>query len=324
MEIKPVTIRTYSILGQRGTFGKTLWEKAGENLKIVAVTADMANASGLDRFAASYPERFINVGIAEQNMIGVVAGMADSGYIPFATTYSNFLSLRSLEQIRHFMGYMKCNVKLLGFAGGFAIGVFGATHCGIEDIATIRSIPNIVIFSPADGLETVKCIEASINNNQPTYIRLTGIANNPVVYKSDYDFTTGKAIHLSAGTDIAIFATGSMVYHSQQAAEILEGLKISTAVYDFHTIVPFDNKAVLDNINKKLIVSVEEHSITGGLGSAVAETLSENPSTPPLLRLGIKKYEKAGNYDYMLEKARLTPAQIAEDVLTKFKELSKL
>ena len=199
------------MLGQRGAFGVALEKMKEKNEDIVALSADLCNTSGLDRFAAKYPNCFLNVGIAEQNLLGIAAGMADYGKIPFATTFANFALLRACEMVRHFMGYMCCNIKLVGLGAGFSMEYFGTTHYGIEDISTIRAIPNIVILSPADGLEVVKCVEAAILHEGPVYIRLTGTMNQPIVHRENFNFQIGKAIELTSGEDVAIIATGTMV-----------------------------------------------------------------------------------------------------------------
>lgn len=314
-EITPVAIRTWSMLGQRGSFGAALTECAGENPAIVALTADLCNTSGLDRFLEAYPQRLFNVGIAEQNLLGVAAGLADSGYVPFATTFANFATMRACEWVRHFMGYMKCNVKLVGFGAGFAMEQFGNTHYGVEDVAAIRAIPDIRIFSPADGLEVVKCVVAAANDAQPTYIRLTGRMNNPIVHRKDFEFVPGKMVTLREGGDVAVFATGSMVHRALGACEELEGLGIRCSLYDAHTISPLDEAVMEYCRGKRLLVTVEEHSIVGGLGSAIAEKISEVVASAPLLRLGIAQgYRPAGDYEYMLEQNRLTKTMIAEDI----------
>lgn len=300
-----VDIRTYSLIGQSGTFGVTLSELAKQNLKIIALTADLTRTSGLEQFAASYPDRFYNVGIAEENAIGMAAGLADQGYIPFISTFANFATLRANEFVRHFMAYMNCNVKLIGLGSGFAMELFGTTHYGLEDIAAIRSMPNITIFSPADGVEVAKIIDYAVHHNGPIYIRLSGKMNNPMVHRQDFEFIPGKMLQLSEGEDIVIYATGSMVSVALKASKKLQGM--TATVYDAHTIKPFDEQTVIANKDKKLIITVEEHCVTGGLGSAVAEALSSQLHHGKLIRLGTcDQYRAAGNYDYMLETHGLT------------------
>lgn len=322
MEFNRITIRTLSILGQRGAFGYALTELAKEDDEIIALTADLCTTSGLDRFNNAYPERVVNVGIAEQNMVGIAAGMSTLGFITFATTFANFASLRSCEQMRHYMGYMKENIKIVGFGGGFAMGMFGITHYGIEDIASIRSIPNITILSPADCLETAKATIAAYRLKGPVYLRLTGVMNHPIIYKEDYDFKIGEAITLKEGKDIAIFATGGMVHQTILASEKLAELGISCKVINIHTIKPIDVEAIYNSLDVKLIVTVEEHSVIGGLGSSVAEILSKLKERPPQLMIGVSpEYKSAGSYDYMLEQYGLTHNFITDKIIKKYREV---
>jgi len=322
IEFNRKTIRTLSILGQRGAFGYALTEIARKNDKIIALTGDLCTTSGLDRFKNEYPDRLINVGIAEQNMIGVAAGMSTLDYIPFATTFANFAALRACEQMRHFMGYMEENIKIVGFAAGFAMGMFGITHYGIEDIAAIRSISNITILSPADSLETAKATIAASQFKGPIYLRLTGILNHPIIYEEDYDFKIGKAVQFIDGREIVIFATGGMVHQSIYAARRLAEEGISCGVVNVHTIKPIDRNAIYEAIKMKLIVTVEEHSIIGGLGSTIAEVLSEIKERPPQLTIGISnEYKPAGSYEYMLKQYNLTSDQISRIIFEKYKEL---
>jgi transketolase len=251
-------------------------------------------------------------------MVGIAAGLADSGYNVFAATFANFAALRANEFVRHFMGYMRSPIKLVGFGAGFAMEFFGATHYGVEDVAALRSISNIAIISPADGLETVKATEALSKYDGPAYLRLTGTANNPAVYKSDYDFTIGKAVALKKGKDVAIAATGSMTFYALEASKILEADDIQCAVIDMHTIKPMDTEAIDCLLDVNLLVSVEEHNTIGGLGSAIAEYVSEKKNAPATLRLGVSQgYKKAGAYKYMLEQNALTAVQIANAVRSK-------
>ncbi|MFZ4522710.1 MAG: transketolase family protein [Bacteroidales bacterium] len=306
-------IRMWSLLGQRGALGFTLLEMAKDKEKLIAITSDLTKTSGLDRFGKMFPERLINTGIAEQNMLGIAAAFANEGFVPFAVSFAVFSVLRACEPTRHFMGYMHSNIKLVGISSGFATGIFGNTHYGREDIAIIRSIPGIVILSPADGTELVKATEAAFNFNGPVYLRLTGIMNNPVVYREDYHFELGKAIILIKGADVTIIATGSMVYNSLRASEILKDQGISATVLDMHTIKPLDTETINREINSaRLVVTVEEHSIKGGLGGAIAEHLSSYPDHPGLLILGMEdEFQPAGDYHYMLEQNGLLPEQIA-------------
>jgi len=313
----------WSRLGQRGSiFGIALPEIAQEKTNLRVVTADLGFSSGLDRFKKAWPNRYINVGIAEQNMIGIAAGLAKEGNCVFSTTFATFCSLRSLEQIRHNLGYMKFNVKVIGSSAGFAIGMFGNTHYAIEDIAVMRAIPNMTVISPADATEAYLAAFAASETDAPTYIRLTGQMNCPMVYKESYSFDIGKGVVLKNGTDIALIGAGTMVHEILGAADILEEKGISCSVINMHTIKPLDTD-LLDKVFRehRLIVTVEEHSVIGGLGSAVAEYKSIKANAPRQFIIGIPDYfGKAGEYQYLLEQYGLTAKQIAVSVKTKFEE----
>ena len=325
MEIKSANIRMLSMLGQRGAFGTALMECAKGNERLVALSADLCNTSGLDRFRTAFPDRFFNVGIAEQNMVGVAAGLAAEGRIPVATTFANFATLRACEQVRHFMGYMRENVKLVGFGAGFSFGMFGTTHYGLEDVAAIRAIPNISIISPADGLSVVKSVEAMVAHEGPVYLRLTGTMNNPIVYKEDFYFHIGKAVVLREGMDVALVASGSMVSQSLKAAELLQEGGVSATVIDMHTIKPLDTE-LLDRLfaTHKLIVSVEEHFAIGGLGGAIAEYKADKPNAPRQIIVGVpNEFKKAGAYAYMLDKCGLTAQKISARVASEWNAVKK-
>lgn len=310
-----INIRTYSLLGQRGTFGAVLKDLAAHDGRIIALSADLTRTSGLEQFATAYPDRIYNVGIAEGNAVGMAAGLADQGYIPFVTTFANFATLRANEFVRHFMAYMNCNVKLVGLGSGFAMGLFGNTHYGLEDVAAIRSMPNLTIFSPADGLEVAKAVEYAAGHDGPVYIRLSGKMNNPMVHRDDFEFVKGKMMRLAEGGDAVVYATGSMVYVAMRAGKELSGEGINITVYNVHTIKPFDTETVIMNKDFPAILSLEEHCVTGGLGTAVAEALASQASHGKLIRLGTgDRYEPAGDYDYMLQTHGLTASGVAEAI----------
>ncbi|HEY4435493.1 MAG TPA: transketolase C-terminal domain-containing protein [Lelliottia sp.] len=316
ISVSPAEVRAWSMMGTRGTFGVTLLNLAQQNPDIVGLTADLGITSGMERFSHTFPERYINVGIAEQNLIGVAAGIASQGSIPFATTFANFAALRSCEQMRHYMGYLQGNIKVVGLASGFAMGMFGTTHYGIEDIATLRSIANLTILSPADATATAMLTLAAAEHTGPVYLRLTGGMRTPIVYRDAQAFTPGKANLLREGSDVALVATGSMVSASLKAAEILAERGISCSVTDMFTIKPLDTEALKNQFGCKMMVSLEEHSVIGGLGSAVAEFLVTQPQAPRLLTIGIPQgYGPAGEYQWMLEQNGLTGAQIAGTIL---------
>lgn len=317
-------IKTWSRLGSCGAFGMAALELPKINENIVVLTADLCFYSCLTRYKSEYPKKFFNVGIAEQNMIGIAAGMAKEGLFPYATTYATFASMRCADQVRVNMGYMGLNIKLIGLTAGFSVGILGPTHMSIEDIAVMRGIPNLTILSPADCTETVKAILASASTNSPTYIRLSGTLNNPIVYDHDYKFEIGKAIRLKEGHDVALIATGTMVYNALKAAHFLSEVGVDAAVFDFHTIKPLDLNGLDDACRSKCIVTIEEHSVIGGLGGAVSEALSGLGYHLPHLMLGIKdNYPHAADYEYLIEKSGLHPTQIAQAIESFVKERNR-
>lgn len=315
-EITRVSARTCSMLGQRGSiFGQAVLEEAKKDDKFILLTADLATLSGMDRYCKTYPDQFLNVGIAEQNMLGIAAGLAAEGYHPVVTTYATFVTMRSCEQIRHFLGYMKQKVVVIGSGAGLSQGFAGNTHYTIEDISMMRAIPNLQILSPADAASAVKLFEVACSSEYPVYMRLTGNLNCPMVYKSDASFEIGKSNRLIEGQDIAIFACGTMVDSALKAARILSENGTDVSVVDMYSIKPIDKKAILESKNARLIVTIEEHSKIGGLGAAVAEVISEEIGFPRLLRLGIKdSFDLAGDYDGLLSQNCLTAPQIAEEI----------
>jgi len=318
MEINRKNARIWSMMGSRGTFGEIIAQLSKERNDFFVLSADLSRSAGLDKFKQLHPEQFLNVGIAEQNLIGIASGIANEGISVFAISYSPFATMRVCEQIRVNLGYMELGVTVVGLSSGFEHGFLGNSHYGTEDVSTLRNIPNITIVSPADGIEIVKTVCAAVDYKKPLYIRLTGTNNMPIVYTKDYDFEFGKAIELKEGDDVAIFACGSMVAQGLKAAKLLEEHGISAAVINMHTIKPLDKNIVKKYLQKvKLMVTVEEHSVIGGLGSAVAEEMSELKHNCVLRRIGSPdSYEKAGSYDYMLRKFGLTSENIAQNIMT--------
>ena len=293
----PMNVRIWSMLGSCGAFGQAALELPEIDDRVVVLTSDLCVFSGLERFKGKYPDRLYNVGIAEQNMVGVAAGFAREGFIPFATTYAAFASMRCADQVKVNMGYMGLPIKLVGLTAGFAVGSLGATHMSLEDVSVMRAMPNVTVLSPADCTAAVKAVVAAATCPGPVYLRLSGPMPNPIVYKGECPFEVGKANVLRDGTDVTFIATGSMVYQALKAAELLEGDGVSAEVVDMHTIQPLDVEAVSRAAGRKLIVTVEEHSVVGGLGSAVAEQLARLPRHPRLVRVGHEgRYPLAGSY----------------------------
>ena len=263
----------WSTIGSRATFGIGALDLAKKIDNLMVLTCDVSTSAGLDRFRKTFPDKYLDIGIAEQNMVGVAAGLASEGYSVITTTFAPFQTARCCEQIKVNAGYMKQKICMVGIASGLALGNLGFTHCCVEDIGILRSIPNIQIISPADSFETIKALNAAVGSNKSTYIRLTGSSNNPIVYNQDYNFEIGKSIKLRSGKDVSLFCSGTMVSACLDAIN-LEKLKISCSVINMHTIKPVDVEAIKDaSVTSKLIVSVEEHNIIGGLGSAISEEL---------------------------------------------------
>lgn len=313
LEINSRNARQWSRIGSRATFGSAILAAAADHPELMVLSADLGNSSGLDRFIRSYPDQFLNTGIAEQNMIGVAAGLAKEGYNVFATSFSPFIALRAGEQMRMNLGYMSLNVKAVAIGSGIAMGLLGNSHFGLEDVAVMRSIPGITVVSPADCVEIVKTVEAAAHFTGPMYVRLTGGPDNPSVYTEDYEFRIGKAITLRQGVDATIVACGTMVHQSLQAAALLAERGIEASVINMHTLKPLDAEALDAALAAaSAIVTVEEHSVIGGLGSAVAEYLSARRARPPHLAIGLPdRFVKAGQYGYMLEHEGLVASKIS-------------
>lgn len=273
MKVTPVNIRAWSKLGQRGAVFAIAMPKIAsgqENIKLL--TADLALLSGMDRFRNAYPEKFLNIGIAEQNMIGIAAGLAMEGDCVFATTYASFIAVRSLEHVRQHLSHLQCNIKLIGSSAGVVAAKSGVSHWATEDMAFMRALPNLTVLSPCDCLEAVKAAEYAAAVQGPVYIRLSGGLNCPVVYKEDYEFVMGRLVPLREGRLVAVIATGLMVSEALKAADLLEEEGISVSVFNMHTIKPIDKEGLAGIFeNYSMVVTVEEHNVIGGMGSAVAE-----------------------------------------------------
>lgn len=328
MNVTSANIRKWSMLGQRGAIFGAAFPELGEsvdNLKLV--TADLSLLSGMDRFIQKYPEKFLNVGIAEQNMIGISAGLAMSGYNVFATTYASFIAVRSLEFVRQHLSYLGCNVKIIGSSAGVVAAKSGVSHWATEDIAFTRVLPNMQVFSPADSLEAIKIIEYAAKTEGPMYIRLSGGLKCPIVYKEDYDFIPGKLTFLESSISskskgpvkkVSIIATGLMVSRALEAVNKLtsenETENVQFDVYNMHTIKPLDKEG-LDKIfeDSDLVVTIEEHNILGGMGSAVAEYKATKTTAPRQVFIGFEdSFYPAGNQDFVLDEAGLSVEKIAE------------
>ena len=301
-------------IATREAYGKALAAVGGKNNKVIVLDADLSKSTKTEVFGKAYPERFFNVGIAEQNMMGTAAGLAAAGKIPFVSTFAVFATGRAFEQIRNSICYPKLNVKIAATHAGLTVGEDGASHQSIEDISLMRTLPNMTVIVPADGIETEKAIEFAAEYKGPCYIRL-GRSNVPDLFDADYKFEIGKAVTVAEGTDVTIIATGIMVAEAKAAAEELSKEGISAGVLNIHTIKPIDSEAIIKAAEKTgCIVTCEEHSIIGGLGSAVAEVLVEN-NPVPMLRLGVNDtFGESGKPNDLLKKYKLKSSDIVEKV----------
>ena len=275
-------------IATRESYGNALVELGTEHENLVVLDADLAAATKTGIFKKAFPKRHIDCGIAEANMMGVAAGLAAAGMVPFASTFAMFAAGRAFEQIRNSIGYPKLNVKIGATHAGISVGEDGATHQCNEDIALMRTIPGMTILNPADDIEAKAAVKAAYQMDGPVYLRFGRLAVPVINDSPDYKFEIGKGVVLKEGTDVVVIATGLCVSTSLEAAQILEKDGIHAKVINIHTIKPLDEKLIIDAAKETgKVVTVEEHSIIGGLGGAVAEVLSENAQVP-MKRIGIR------------------------------------
>ncbi len=299
-------------IATRDAYGEALAELGAINDKVVVLDADLSKSTKTNDFKKVYPERFFNLGIAEQNLLGTAAGFAAAGKIPFASSFAVFAVGRAYDQIRNSIAYPNLNVKIAATHAGLTVGEDGGSHQMLEDIALMRAVPNMTVIVPADGVETKQVIMAAAEHQGPVYIRL-GRPKVPVLFGDDYKFEIGKGVVLKEGTDVTLIGTGIMVSKAVEAAELLAADGISAAVVNISTIKPLDNALITEMAQKTgAVVTCEEHNIYGGLGSAVAEVLVETCPVP-MARVGVEdKFGESGLPDELLAKYGLTAAAIAE------------
>ncbi|NLN83908.1 MAG: transketolase family protein [Firmicutes bacterium] len=305
------------MIATRNAYKDALVALGEKNENVVVLDADLAKSTMTYDFSQSFPQRFFSIGIAEANMTGIAAGLAAAGKIPFASTFAIFATGRAYEQIRNSIAYPNLNVKIAATHAGITVGEDGASHQSVEDIGLMRGIPNMSVICPADGPETVAAVMAAAEHQGPVYLRM-GRAAVPVITEEEQKLEWGKAKLLRQGQDVSILTTGMMTALALQAAEILAAEGIEAEVLHLPFIKPLDEEAVLATAAKtKRVVTAEEHSIINGLGSAVAEVLSEKLPTP-LRRVGIKDtFGESGKPADLLIKYGLTP----EEIVKKAKEL---
>ena len=299
----------------RQSYGEALLELGKENEKIVVFDADLSEATKTKLFAKEFPNRFFDMGIAEQNMMSTAAGMATCGKIPYASTFAIFAAGRAYDQIRNSICYPNLNVKICATHAGITVGEDGATHQMIEDISLMRTLPNMTVISTSDDVETKWAVKEISKIEGPVYLRLSRLAT-PIIYDENQKFEIGKAIQIGEGTDGTIFATGVTVSEALKAQESLKEKGINVRVVDIHTIKPIDKEMIIKCAKEtKKLVSIEDHNIIGGLGSAISEVLTEEYPAK-LTRLGINDtFGKSGKAEELMKYFGIT----AKDIVNQFK-----
>lgn len=301
-------------IATRQSFGEALKELGDENKDVVVLDADLSGATKTNIFAKAYPDRFFDIGIAEQNMIGIAAGMSTCGKIPFASSFAAFVTGRVYDQIRSSVCYPNLNVKICGTHSGLTVGEDGATHQMLEDINLMKALPNMHIFSPSDDTQTRWVIKEAAKIKGPVYIRLCRLAT-PLIYDKDTKFEFGKGICFGEGRDATVFATGDMVCKALEAKEILKSRGKDIRVVDIHTIKPIDEDLIVKCATEtEKLISIEDHSIIGGLGSSISDVLTEK-YPKKLIKIGTTDFGKSGKAEEVLEYFGLTSKKIVETVL---------
>ena len=299
----------------RQSYGEALLELGKENKNIVVFDADLSTATKTNIFAKEFPERFYDMGIAEQNMISTAAGMSTCGKIPYASTFAVFAAGRAYDQIRNSVCYPKLNVKICATHAGVTVGEDGATHQMLEDISLMRTLPNMTVLSTSDDVQTKWAVKEISKINGPVYLRLSRLAT-PIIYGENQKFEIGKAVQIGEGTDATIFATGVTVSEAIRAQEILENKGIKVRVVDIHTVKPIDKDMVIKCAKEtKKLISVEDHNVIGGLGSAISEVLTEEYPVK-LVRMGINDtFGKSGKAIELMQYFGITAENIVEKVV---------
>lgn len=300
----------------RDAWGQGLSDLAETYPELVVLDGDLANSTKADIFAKSHPDRFFEMGIAEQNMLGVAAGLATTGYVPWISTFAAFLAKRALDQIRVVIAQPSLNVKMCGSYSGILTGKTGKTHQAVQDISVFRAMPHVVTIAPADATELRAAMNAMMEDDRPTYLRLTRDPS-PVIFDNDHHFSIGRGYFLRDGADIGIISTGVQTVRALEAANQLARNDIKASVLHLPTLKPLDAEAIIQIADRTgAIVTAEDHTVIGGLGGAVAEVLSEHLPTR-MKRIGISdRYGESGPNDDLLEKYGLTPGHIERAAMT--------
>jgi len=297
-------MKTFDVINYKDTrsgFGEALYELGKTNPRVVALCADLTGSLKMNAFADAFPERFFQVGIAEANMMGMAAGLTIGGHIPFTGTFANFSTARVYDQIRQSIAYSQKNVKICASHAGLTLGEDGATHQTLEDIGMMKMLPGMTVINTCDFNQTKQATKAIAEFEGPVYLRF-GRPKVPNFIPEDFEFTIGKAVQLTEGSDVSIFATGHMVWHALEAAKALEAMNISAEVIDIHTIKPLDEEAVLASVQKTgCAVVAEEHEINGGLGESIARLLAGKNPIPMEFVAVMDEFGQSGKPEELLE-----------------------
>ena len=314
--------KQWSRMGPRAMFGRFMLDIAKKNKKLIILSADLGRSSGLARFKIEFPNQYISIGISEQNLIGVASGLADEGYKVFVTSFAPFLSMRASEQIRMNLGYMKHNVNLVALGSGLSMGFLGNSHFGLEDIAIMRTIPNLNITCPADCSELGKVLnDYAFNDRGPSYIRLTGVPGSVNVYEKNYKYRFGKNITLSKGSDVLILSHGSILGQIKLSLNTLKKSKISAELVNIVSLKPIDESITKLLSKYKKIITFEEHTTVGGLGSIIAEKILKYKINSQLYSFSLPdKFGPTAKYDHLLKYHGLDASGITKKIINLFKK----
>ena len=315
-------LRELSMLGPSGCLGKFFLTRLSSDSpsSIICLVADSCTFSGLGGVSRKYPDSVINVGIAEQNLLGVAGGLAANGFNPFVSGYSSFLSLRSADQVKVVMAYMNLPVKLIGLTSGYAVSSLGPTHLCLEDLSLMCSFPNIMVLSPSDGVSIMSILALAEKTTSPVYIRMPGTLNLPIIYKNRFEAVLGGSNRLKEGEEIEILSYGSMIETSLKVAEKLEKAGVSVGLTDVYSLRPLDTRRLASLAHLSYIVIIEEHSVFGGLGSLVEDFYGSFCHRPKILKFGHSgNYPHAASYSATLHQMGLSPDIIANKVMKELK-----
>ena len=317
MNFKSIDAKQWLRMGPRAMFGQFMINIAKKNKKLMVLSADLGRSSGLARFKIEFPKQYISVGISEQNLVGVAAGLANEGFKVFVTSFAPFLSMRASEQIRMNLGYMKHNVNLVALGSGLSMGFLGNSHFGLEDIAIMRTIPNLNVTCPADCSELGKVLDDyAFNNRGPSYIRLTGIPGSKNLYDKNYSYKFGKNITITKGNDILVLSHGSILGQIRASVEALKKKNINVELVNVVSLKPIDDSIITLFKKYKKIITIEEHTSVGGLSTIISEKLLKNEINSKLFSISLPdKFGPTGTYNYLLKYHGLDSESITKKII---------